>query len=324
MPPSWFVAYNGTVEVGAARTVEVPSRRYGRYVIRSRLGQGGMAEVFLAEAIPPRGDKFSVALKLMRKDAPPEAFADEADLMGLLDHPNLVRLIESGQAFGRPYIAMEFLVGGDLKRLMEAHDALKRRIPLGVAVHMCIEVLRALAYFHQLRTRSGRPLELVHGDVNPSNIFLSGEADVKLGDFGVAKARGVDIGPQDGIAAGKLHYLSPEQTLGEPLTPASDLFSLGIVLHELVVGSNPFQLGDAEDEVVMEAIRAAKLHLPDTVDPALGQIIRKALSPDTDTRYQTAGEFAGALFTWSLDSGHSPTRNTVQTWLMQTLSYAGL
>src|SRR6187431_463759 len=117
-----------------------------------------MAEVFLADAFPPRGDKFPVALKLMRKDAPPEAFADEADLMGLLDHPNLVRMLESGQAFGRPFIAMEFLVGGDLKRLMEAHDALKRRIPMGVAVHVCIEMLRGLSYFHQLCTRSGRPL----------------------------------------------------------------------------------------------------------------------------------------------------------------------
>jgi eukaryotic-like serine/threonine-protein kinase len=312
------------VEVGSTRTVEVPSRRYGRYLVRSRLGEGGMAEVFLADAIPPRGDKFPVALKLMRKGAPLEAFADEVDLMGLLDHPNLVRMLESGQAFGRPFIAMEFLVGGDLKRLIEAHETLKRRIPVGTAVYVCIEVLRALSYFHNLRTRSGRPLELVHGDVNPSNIFFSGDADVKLGDFGVAKARGVDIGPQDGVAAGKLHYLSPEQTMGEPLTPASDLFSLGIVLHELVVGTHPFLREETDDEVVMEAIRAAKLSLPDTVDAGLAQIVRKALTPDLDSRYRTSGEFAGALLTWALDSGNSPSRENVQSWLLKTLSYAGL
>jgi serine/threonine protein kinase len=304
--------------------VEFPSRRYGRYIVRSRLGEGGMAEVFLAEAIPPRGDKFSVALKLMRKGVPLEAFADEVDLMGLLDHPNLVRMLESGQAFGRPFIAMEFLNGGDLKRLMEAHDAQKRRIPVGIAAHVCIEVLRALSYFHQLRTRSGRPLELVHGDVNPSNIFFSGNADVKLGDFGVAKAGGADIGPQDGIAAGKLHYLSPEQTLGESVTPASDLFSLGIVLHELVVGTHPFLREETDDEVVMAAIRAAKLSLPDTVDRGMAQIIRKALTPDLDSRYRTAGEFAGALLTWSLDSGNSPSPENMKSWLIKTLSYAGL
>jgi len=283
-----------------------------------------MAEVFLADALPPRGDKFPVALKLMRKGAPLEAFADEVDLMGLLDHPNLVRMLESGQAFGRPFIAMEFLVGGDLKRLMEAHETLKRRIPLGTAVYVCIEVLRALAYFHQLRTRSGRSLELVHGDVNPSNIFFSGDADVKLGDFGVAKARGADIGPQDGVAAGKLHYLSPEQTMGEPLTPASDLFSLGIVLHELVAGTHPFLREETDDERVMAAIRAGKLSLPDTVDRGMAQIIRKALTPDPDSRYRTAGEFAGALLTWALDSGNSPSRENVQSWLLKTLSYAGL
>jgi serine/threonine protein kinase len=312
------------VEVGSTKTVEVPSRRYGRYVVRSRLGEGGMAEVFLADAVAPRGEPFPVALKLMRKDAPPEAFADEADLMGLLDHPNLVRMLEAGQAFGRPFIAMEFLVGGDLKRLMEAHETLKRSFPVGTAVHVCIEVLRALSYFHQLRTRSGRALELIHGDVNPSNIFFSGEGEVKLGDFGVAKARGADIGPQDGVAAGKLHYLSPEQTRGEPLTPASDLFALGIVLYELLVGTHPFLRGETDDETAMAAIRAARLTLPDSVDKPLGQILRKALAPELSARYRTAGEFAGALFAWALDSGQSPTRQNVQAWLLKTLSYAGL
>ncbi len=283
-----------------------------------------MAEVFLADAMPPRGDPFPVALKLARKDSPPEAFADEADLMGLLDHPNLVRMLESGQAFGRPFIAMEFLDGGDLQRLIGAHASLRRTFPVGTAVHVCIEVLRALAYFHQLRTRSGRHLELVHGDVNPSNIFFSGEGDVKLGDFGVATARGADIGPQDGITAGKLHYLSPEQTRGEPLTPATDLFALGIVLHELVVGIHPFLRDETNEEVVMAAIRAGKLSIPDSVDRVLAQVIRKALAPDPASRYRTAGEFAGALFGWVLDSGQGPSRQQVQTWLINTLTYAGL
>ncbi|MDY7231794.1 serine/threonine-protein kinase [Hyalangium rubrum] len=313
------------MEPGQNKPVEVPSRRYGRYLVRSRLGEGGMAEVFRADALDARGEQFPVALKLMRKDVPPEAFADEADLMGLLDHPNLVRLLETGQAFGRPFIAMEFLVGGDLRRLMQAHGTLKRRFPVGIAVYVCIEVLRALSYFHQVRTRSGRPLELVHGDVNPTNIFFSGDGEVKLGDFGVAKARGADIGPQDGITAGKLHYLSPEQTRGEPPLPATDLFAMGIVLHELVVGTHPFLRPEEPDEqAAMAALRAARLSLPDTVDKPLAQVLRRALAPDTATRYRTSGEFAGALFTWALDSGLLPTRQHVQAWLLKTLSYAGL
>ncbi len=313
-----------SMEAGPSKTVEVPSRRFGRYLIRSRLGEGGMAEVFLAEAVDAQGHRLPVALKLLRKDVPPEAFADEADLMGLLDHPNLVGKLETGEAFERPFIAMEFLAGGDLRRLIEAHETLKRSFPLGIAVYVCIEVLRALAYFHQVRTRSGRPLELVHGDVNPSNIFFSGEGDVKLGDFGVAKAQGADIGPQDGMTAGKLHYLSPEQTRGEPLTAATDLFAMGIVLHELVVGTHPFIRGETDDEGAMAAIRAAKLGLPDSVDKPMAQILRRALAPDKANRYRTAGEFAGALFTWALDTGQTPSRQQVQSWLLKTLTYAGL
>ncbi|HEY0096417.1 MAG TPA: serine/threonine-protein kinase [Archangium sp.] len=287
----------------ASKTVEIPSRRFGRYVLRSRLGSGGMAEVLLAEAHDEKGEPFQVALKLMRKDVTAESFADEADLMGLLEHPNLVRRLEIGEAFGRYFIAMEFLVGGDLEGLLQAHQRQGQRIPVAAGVHVCIEVLRALAYFHQARTRSGRPLELVHGDVNPTNIFFSGQCEVKLGDFGVAKARGLDLGPEDGVTAGKLHYLSPEQTRGDTVTLASDLFSLGIVLHELVLGFHPFAPDSDNPEVVMAAIRAAKLNLPDTLDKPLAAVLRKALAPDVGQRYRTAGEFAGALLAWALDTG---------------------
>jgi serine/threonine protein kinase len=309
--------------VAVPRPVEVPSRRFGHYLLRTRLGAGGMAEVFLADAVDMRGQPFSVALKLMRKDVPAEVFADEADLMGLLEHPNLVQRLEVGEAFGRPFIAMELLVGGDLGELMRALRQQRRPFPPEIAVHVAIEVLRGLAYFHQARTRSGRPLGLVHGDVNPANIFFSGDGDVKLGDFGVAKARGVDIGPADGVAAGKLHYLSPEQTRGEPLTPASDVFAMGIVLHELLVGAHPFQRESSDVHVVMAAIRAARLHLPFTMDRTLAAILRKALAPDLAQRYRTAGELAGALLTWSLDTGQAPTRADVRHWLADVLGLIG-
>ena len=119
-------------------------------------------------------------------------------------------------------------------------------------------------------------------------------------------------------------YLSPEQTRGEPLTPATDLFALGIVLHELVVGVHPFLREETNEEVVMAAIRAAKLSLPDSVDRTLAQIIRKALAPDPAHRYRTAGEFAGALFGWVLDTGRGLSRQQVQSWLINTVSHAGL
>jgi serine/threonine-protein kinase len=281
-----------------------------------------MAEVFLADAVDDRGDQVKIALKLMRRATPLEAFHDEADLMGLLSHPNLVQRLEIGEAFGRPFIAMEFLMGGDLRALIEELRRRREAFPTSMAAHVVLEMLKGLSYFHQAKTRTGSPLGLVHGDVNPSNVFFSARGEIKLGDFGVAKSRHANIGPGDGVAAGKLHYLSPEQTRGEPLTAASDLFSVGIVLHELLTGFHPFR-GDTSDTIaVMNAIRAAKLSLPEDLDRPLAQILRKALHPGLGVRYRTAGEFAGDLFAYTLDHGLLQSRANVQTWLTKIVGMA--
>ena len=300
-------------------TIEVPSRRFGKYLVRSRLGQGGQAEVFLAEAIDDKGDQVNVALKMMRQGAAEEKFADEADLMGLLSHPNLVRMMEHGTAFGRPFIAMEFLIGGDLFEVMAAHRRAMKGFPMGMGVHVCLEVLKALAYFHRATTRSGTALNLIHSDVNPSNVFFSGEGDVKLGDFGVASSSAVDIGPTAGTAAGKLSYLSPEQTRGEPLTPGSDLWAVGVMLHEVVVGYHPFQKDGATEQQIMAAIRTPKLTIPDYVDKPLAAIITRALTPDLKSRFKTAGEFAGPLFGHGLDQNLIPSQRETQLWLESVL-----
>lgn len=297
------------------RAIEVPSRRFGKYLVRSRVGQGGMAEVYLAEAIDERGDQVNVALKLLRQGVPQEKFHDEADLMGLLSHPNLVQMVEHGVAFGRPYIAMEFLIGGDLAEVMAAHRRAMKGFPMGMGVHLVLEVLKALAYFHRATTRTGTPLSLVHSDVNPSNVFFSGQGEVKLGDFGVASSVHMDIGPAQGVTAGKLSYLSPEQTRGEALTAASDLWAVGVMLHELVVGYHPFQLEGATEAQVMAAIRAPRLSIPDYVEKPLAAIILRSLNPDLRQRFKSAGEFAGPLFAYALDNNLLPARSEVQAWL---------
>lgn len=197
-----------------AKPIEVPSRRFGKYVLRSRVGQGGQAEVFLAEAISERGEHISVALKLARKGANESHLGDEADLMGMLVHPNLVKLVEFGLAFGRPYIAMEFLIGGNLQEVMNVHRQQMTGVPLKMGVHIIIELLKGLSYFHRATTRAGTPMHLVHSDVNPANVFFSGGGEVKLGDFGVASSSRLDLGPAAGIAAGKLWYLSPNRPAG--------------------------------------------------------------------------------------------------------------
>lgn len=279
-----------------------------------------MAEVFLADAMDEHGKGIQVALKLMKKGVSDELFHNEADLMGLLSHPNLVQRLEFGSVFGRSFIAMEFLVGGDLQQMLALYRRGQRAFPLGIALHVILEVLKGLAYFHQARTKTGTPLGLVHGDVNPANIFFSADGDVKLGDFGVAKSQKINIGPADGIAAGKLHYLSPEQTTGEPLGPRSDLYAVGILLHELVVGTNPFARKGASDAAVMEAIRESKIPIPEFVDKRMGQILKRSLQAEPDARFNTAGHFAGAVIQYALDANIYPGRNDVREWLRGSMA----
>lgn len=299
--------------MSAPKAIEVPSRRFGKYLVRARLGLGGQAEVFLADAVNARGEHLKVALKLARKDLGEEALTDEADVMSLLSHPNLVKLLEAGQAFGRPYIAMEFLVGGDLRKAMEGYKRQMTGFPLNLATYIVLEVLKGLAYFHRATSRSGRPLHLVHSDVNPSNVFFSARGEVKLGDFGVASSSRV----AEGVAqvAGKLWYLSPEQTRGEPLTPTSDLWAVGVMLFELVVGFHPFEKTGAKDAEAFALIRSGRAAVPEYVDKPLAAIISRALAVDPKSRFRTGGDFAGALFGYVLDAGLLTTPDQAQEWM---------
>ncbi|MEW5738892.1 MAG: serine/threonine-protein kinase [Myxococcota bacterium] len=303
--------------------IEVPSRLFGKYLVRSRVGLGGMAEVFLAEAVDAHGDQVQVALKLMRPEVPEEKIADEVDLMGLLSHPNLVRMLEHGRAFNRHFIALEFLIGGDLRQVMEAHRRAMSGFPANMGVHVVIEVLRGLAYLHTATTKTGTPLNLIHSDVNPSNVFFSGQGAVKLGDFGVASSAQLDLGPGEGVAAGKLSYLAPEQTRGERGSVASDLWSVGVMLHEMVVGYHPFKDEGLPELEVVNRIRAGKLSIPDYVDKPLTAVIQKALAVDPKGRFRSAGEFAGPLFTWALDRNALPSPDDVREWLAGAVGIVG-
>jgi eukaryotic-like serine/threonine-protein kinase len=151
--------------------------------------------------------------------------------------------------------------------------------------------------------------------VNPANVFFSADGEVKLGDFGVAKSTRGNLGPRDGLAAGKVPYLSPEQTRGDALTAASDLFAVGVMLHELTVGYHPFAGPGASAQEVLQAIRSARVTIPDSVDRALAPLLRRALHPELASRYPTAGELAGDLLHYALDHGQWVGREQVQAWL---------
>ncbi len=291
-----------------AQSAQVPSRRFGTYRIVRRLGEGGMAVVFLAETVDDGGNLLPVALKFMKPrvaggevDAS-DLFATEGDVMGLLRHPSLVNLFEVGKHCDTFYFAMEYCPGGDLEALLGALHWQERSFPASLALQIGIQVLEALSYVHQAQGVRGTSLGLVHGDINPANIFISlAESRPKLGDFGVVSSTALGGGLPEGMAAGKLHYLSPEQAAGRPLSPQSDLFSVGVVMFELLLGRKPFDGPDAD--AVLAKIASGRFELPGGVSGAMAAIFEKALARHPKNRYPTAGAFAGDLLRYQLDSG---------------------
>lgn len=303
--------------------IEIPSRRFGAYRLCARVGLGGMAEIYRAEVIREDGHLDTVILKLLRADAGDDArslFELEADLMHLLSHPNLVRRLEVGEVAGRAFIAMEDVFGGDLRAIMDAQATSGEGVPLAVALHVVIEVLKAVAYFHRACGQSGQPLGLIHGDINPTNVFLSVDGHVKLGDFGVATATGlgsgIDLPP--GLAVGKKHYLAPEIITGEGRSQASDLFAVGVMLYELVVGYRPFD--GADDDALFRAISEARLEIPaGLAEPPLQRVLERALARTPRARFSSAGAFCGALVAYQLDAGLQVSGSELATYLSSLL-----
>ena len=293
----------------SATQMKVPSRRFGSYSVVRRIGEGGMAVVYLAETVDDLGDLLPVALKFMKPRAgegdgvdASELFATEGDVMGLLRHPNLVSLYEVGKHAESFYFALEFCPGGDLEALVSALRWQDKAFPPSVALQIGIELLKGLAYVHQAQGVRGTSLGLVHGDINPSNIFISlDESRPKLGDFGVVSSTALGAGLPVGLTAGKLHYLSPEQAGGKPLTPQSDLFAVGVVMYELLLGRKPFDGPDSD--AIIERICAARYDLPSEISHGLSQLFERALAKNPRSRFPTAGAFAAELLRYQLDAG---------------------
>jgi len=264
----------------------------GPYQLVRRLGRGGMAEVFLAIAHGASGFQREVAIKTLAPEhaGDPElerALIREATLGGTLRHRNLVAIEGLGCDDGAYYVVMEYVDRGDL-----AH-ALGGR-PLGelLALHVAHELALGLAYLHAATDARGLPLGIVHRDVSPANVLVSSTGDVKLGDFGVAKATALADLTAAGTRKGKYAYMSPEQLAGDPLAPASDQFGLAATLVELVTGAPPFA-GDTP-WAIMEAIRAGAAVL-DGLAPDVRAIAQRALAPVPTDRFRTLGELASTI-----------------------------
>ncbi len=277
----------------------VPKRLADFEVIR-RLGVGGMAEVFLAKK---RGAEGTYKLLVVKRILPANdsrrfrtMFAEEAQLATRLNHPNIVQVYDF-QDYGEEgqLLSMEYVEGPDLRRLQRAARAKKTLIPPYVSAYIVSEVAKGIHYAHERRDEGGKPLEIVHRDVSPQNVLLSFDGAVKIADFGIASASLFRDEP--GVLKGKTGYMSPEQARAEVVDRRTDVYSLGVVFHELLAGRSIH--GAAEGQELLELVRAGAVEPPSVfasdVPPELEAIVMRALSRDREERFQTARDFASAI-----------------------------
>jgi serine/threonine protein kinase len=276
--------------------------RFGNYELRERIGAGGMAEVFRATRVGAAGVEKVVALKRMLPlfGGEPEfvsRFCDEARIAMALGHTNIAQVFDFGEEAGSWFLAMELVDGLDLAQLMGRARAAGERIPVPITCFVVAEAARGLDFAHGWCDERGQPLGIVHRDVSPANVLLSRAGDVKIADFGIAKATGKLHKTQTGAVMGKFRYMSPEQVEGTILDRKSDLFSLGVVLWELLAGQTLF--AGENIALVTEQVRRAEVPPPSTrqpdVPPELDRITLRALARAPRDRYDRAAELAREL-----------------------------
>jgi serine/threonine-protein kinase len=284
--------------------------KLGHYELLHPLGAGGMAEVFKARALGPAGFERDVVIKRIlpaygRDEDFVRMFVDEARILGLIHHPNVVQALEFGEEAGTLYLALEYVNGPSLSRILRALRAANRRMPPGIAAYIGREICRALDCVHRLEDEKGARLEVVHRDVTPSNIIVTPWGGVKLLDFGVAKFANAARLTREGTVKGKPAYLAPEQLQGKSIDGRVDLFALGIVMHEMLSLQHLFT-GDSDLQTakkIMEMkIPRLNLHRADVPDE-LERIVLRALERKRSRRFATAGEMARALDDFVVRSG---------------------
>ncbi|MGF1465873.1 MAG: serine/threonine-protein kinase [Sandaracinaceae bacterium] len=273
-----------------------------RYRVVDRLEAGGMAEVFRGEALALQGFKKQVAIKrvlphLAQNKNFIAMFLDEARLGARLNHANIVTVFDIGAADDTYFIVMEFIDGCNLKAVIEHYRQLGRRLPVKETIYIGMEVCRGLSYAHELNDEDGDQLRIVHRDISPPNILLSKRGEIKVTDFGLAKARNQLEQTDPGVVKGKFSYLSPEAANGEPVDARTDIFALGIVLWEMLAGRRLF-LGETDYQtvkLVQQANVPSLSRLNREVDSDLEEVLMSALARDPGRRYADARSFGDAL-----------------------------
>jgi eukaryotic-like serine/threonine-protein kinase len=302
---------------------------FGKYLLVERLAQGGMAEVFRAVYQGAAGFEKQVAVKRILPvfDGAREfvaMFVDEARIASSLTHVNIVQVSDFGELDGNYYLAMELVDGVDLGRLREAASPRGLGLPLPIIAYVIAEAARGLAYAHDKRGPDGAPLGIVHRDVSPQNVLVSYAGEVKIADFGIAKATGKLHKTESGAVMGKIRYMSPEQINGEPLDGRSDIFALGTIFWELLVGA-PLWSGD-NPGAVSDQVKNAKVDPPSrrgrNIPVEIDRIVLKALERGRDARYGRASDLARDLSSWLSQAAPSLTREDVGAFVQEVVPRA--
>lgn len=288
--------------------IELP-QQFGKYVLQDRIAIGGMAEIFRARAPGLGGFQKTLAIKRLHPRYSDDQdfirmLVDEARIAVQLSHSNIGQIFDLDREEGLVYIAMEFIDGRDLYRVLKRLAEHDGKIPIEAAVFVAMEMCAGLDYAHRKAMVDGTPLQIIHRDISPQNILVSWEGEVKIVDFGIAKAAMRAFETESGVIKGKFYYMSPEQARGDQLDHRTDIFSTGICLYEMLTGTTLYR--EEDDVTLLSRVRRAEIDPPTTIRGDipldLERIVMKALARDPRRRYQSAHRFQMALssFLYSL------------------------
>ena len=271
-------------------------KQFGKYQLLDKIAEGGMAELFRAKLTGAQGFEKLIAIKRILPNLSGEenllaAFIDEAKLAALLHHENIIQIYDFGSMDDQYFIAMEYLFGKDLRAISRTVRKKDQELGLENILYIICRICAGLDYSHNLKDLQGKALSIIHRDINPQNILITYEGQVKIIDFGIAKAASHNTKTRENLIKGKLAYMSPEQANGQAIDHRSDIFSTGIILYELLADRRMFQ---GETMHVLSLVREAQYDPPEEVipnlPPKLNAILRRALAKDPDERFRYAGE----------------------------------
>ncbi|MBT7649856.1 MAG: serine/threonine protein kinase [Opitutae bacterium] len=291
------------------------------YELTRKIAEGGMGLVYEATQKGIGGFRKVVAIKLIREEYSAieefrNNFIGEAKLVSDLIHTNIVQTYHLGKIGEQYFMTMEFVTGWNLEEFLDRHVETDQYIPADLAVFIVSRICRGLGYAHRKKDSKGRLLGIVHRDVNPKNIMIAQEGDVKLTDFGIAKALDIMYNKEGDVIAGKDEYLSPEQARCEVTDHRADLFCCGIVMSELLLSRNIFEAYESEDTIhnILEMEIPDFIEIRADIDPRLNKILQTSLQRQREKRYQSSEEMLTELESFIYGEGYGPTNEKLAAY----------